>query len=87
MATCKECLHWCVCEWADNKESVCSEFKNKADFVEVPCRCSECKFLKIINEGTVYAKCEKQKLTFLLWEADTRKHFCSNGERKGDQSG
>ena len=53
-----------------------------ADVVEVPCRCSECKFLKIINEGTVYAECVKQKLTFLLWQADTREHFCSYGERK-----
>ena len=45
-------------------------------------RCSECKHLKIINKEPVYAECEKQKLTFLLWQADTREHSCSYGERK-----
>ena len=53
-----------------------------ADVVEVKCRCSECKHLKIINKEPVYAECERQKLTFLLWEADTREHSCSYGERK-----
>lgn len=59
-----------------------------ADVVEVPCRCSECKHLEIINKEPVYAECKKQKLTFLLWQADTREHFCSYGERKeGEQDG
>ena len=53
-----------------------------ADVVEVKCRCSECKHLKIINKEPVYAECERQKLTFLLWQADTREHTCSYGERK-----
>lgn len=58
--------------------------KNKADFAEVHCRCSECKHLEIINKEPVYAECKKQKLTFLLWQADTRQHFCSYGERKNN---
>lgn len=49
---------------------------------KIPCKCSECKHLKIINKEPVYAECEKQKLTFLLWQADTREHSCSYGERK-----
>ena len=51
------------------------------DVVESKCRCSECKHLKIINKEPVYAECERQKLTFLLWQADTREHYCSYGER------
>ena len=50
--------------------------------LEIPCKCSECKHLKIINKEPVYAECEKQKLTFLLWQADTREHSCSYGESK-----
>lgn len=55
-----------------------------ADVVEVKCRCSECKHLKIINKEPVYAECEREKLTFLLWQADIREHFCSHGERRTD---
>lgn len=55
--------------------------QSTADVVEV-CRCSECKHLKIIKKEPIYAECEKQKLTFLLWQADTREHSCSYGERK-----
>ena len=53
-----------------------------ADVAEVKCRCSECKHLKIINKEPVYAECERQKLTFLLWEADTREHSCSHGVKR-----
>lgn len=57
------------------------KFQPTADVVEVV-RCSECKHLKIINKEPIYAECEKEKLTFLLWQADTREHSCSYGERK-----
>lgn len=53
-----------------------------ADVVKVPCRCSKCEHLEIINKEPVYAECKKQKLTFLLWQADTREHFCSYGKRR-----
>ena len=53
MAYCKDCLHWGVCEWADNNETMCSDFKNKADVVEIKhgkwlknnTECSVCKSL------------------------------------------
>ena len=80
--TCKDCIHISICNahgYIDADD--CHDFKNKADFVEVKCRCSECKHLKIINKEPVYAECERQKLTFLLWQADTREHTCSYGER------
>ena len=88
MATCKDCIHFDTCYAVkevgayQDKAELCENFKNKADFVEVKCRCSECKHLKIINKEPVYAECERQKLTFLLWQADTREHTCSYGERK-----
>lgn len=62
----------------------CIDSAPPADVVEVKCRCSECKHLKIINKEPVYAECEREKLTFLLWQADTREHFCSHGERRTD---
>jgi hypothetical protein len=88
--TCYDCIHCGACSDAGDsgfsclKEDVskCKHFKNKDDFVEVKCRCSECKHLKIINKEPVYAECERQKLTFLLWQADTREHTCSYGERR-----
>ena len=89
MAKCKDCVHYDACKdaydgnWDDFDECdlYCEHFKNKADFVEVV-RCSECKHLKIINKEPIYAECEKEKLTFLLWQADIREHSCSYGERK-----
>lgn len=45
-------------------------------------RCSECKHLEIINKAPIYAVCKHEKLVFELWEADTRKHSCVDGERK-----
>lgn len=57
------------------------EFIPTAEVAEfIPC--SECKHLKVVNENPIYAVCEKEKLTFLLWEADTRNHSCTNGEKK-----
>lgn len=64
-----------------NTVLVAVQLQPTADVVEA-CRCSECKHLKIINKEPIYAECEKQKLTFLLWQADTREHSCSYGERK-----
>jgi hypothetical protein len=89
--TCKDCINYNNCikrgdlaaiNLTEDSEKECDLFKSKVDFVEVKCRCSECKHLKIINKEPVYAECERQKLTFLLWQADTREHTCSYGERR-----
>lgn len=60
-------------------------FTYGVDAVEVV-RCKDCKYLNIINKAPVYACCSKHNHTFYLWEEDTRKHFCSWGERKEDVS-
>ena len=54
---CADCLHFKVCEehglyfedeyiknvaFSENIKDLCSQFKNKADFVEIPCRCKDC---------------------------------------------
>ena len=49
--TCKDCISNNVCALSPIRESysnaniedICEHFKNKADFVEVPCRCGDCK--------------------------------------------
>lgn len=50
---CKDCIHDGVCHIQEMstgleleeyiKEFGCEDFKNKADFVELPCRCKDCK--------------------------------------------
>lgn len=45
-------------------------------------RCRECKHLNVINDPKLYAHCPKTNTVFLPFDLDTRKHFCSLGERK-----
>ena len=46
MASCKDCIHYDVCTiWCGGAVTIptgCDYFKNKADFVEIPCRCKDC---------------------------------------------
>ncbi len=51
------------------------------DFVEVV-RCKDCKYLLLINSPGIYAKCRMTDLEFKPFDIDTRKHFCSYGERR-----
>lgn len=62
-------------------EDRCSEFKNKADVVEVV-RCKDCEHLRIINGKGLYAYCPKTECKFMPFEIDTRTHYCSYGNRK-----
>ena len=52
-----------------------------ADVVEVV-RCDKCKHLNIINSREVYARCRMTDLEFKPFDIDTRKHYCSYGERR-----
>ena len=51
------------------------------DAVEVV-RCRECKHLNVLSRKELYAHCPKTNTVFLPFGLDTRKHFCSLGERK-----
>lgn len=57
-----------------------------ADVVEVV-RCEKCKHLEIINSREVYAKCRMTDLEFKPFDIDTRKHYCSYGERREENEG
>ena len=51
------------------------------DAVEVvPCK--DCKHLNVLNRNDIYAHCPKTNTVFLPFELDTRRHFCSLGERR-----
>ena len=52
-----------------------------ADVVEVV-RCKDCKHLTVVNNESVYARCEKTGYIFGSFETDTREHFCAYGERR-----
>ena len=39
--------------------------------------CDNCRHLTVINNGRIYAKCEKTGFTFLPFETDTREYFCA----------
>ncbi len=87
--TCKgNCLSYDVCPYHIDEETEmtvneCGHFKNKADFVEVPCRCKECKHC----EHCYPAKAKGEEAlegwycnTFRRWKNPD--DFCSCGERK-----
>ena len=86
--TCKDCIHYEVClngicdEYftEDTPQDLkvmfspigCETFKNKADYVEVPCRCKGCKYAN--EDGTI--------CRYDIGRAVEPDHFCSYGERK-----
>lgn len=86
MANCSDCFNFGDClqhegtkyygldAACNNVEELCENFKNKADFAEVV-RCKDCKFKKLMSDGTTYA-CLKQQ----AYRKPT--DFCSYGERK-----
>jgi hypothetical protein len=86
MTLCEKCIHQEVCNIRDCHEEgeeialkYCSNFKNKADLVEVV-RCKDCKHWKQVNE-------ERRACYLLGFEMDYDE-FCSYGtpkERGGEK--
>ena len=79
MTLCEKCIHEEVCDQSSRRmwsamagEKECSDFKNKADFVEVV-RCINCKSRMFSD---MYIECSKR---LEIVRAD---HFCSDGERR-----
>ena len=60
--TCKDCVHFDVCSpYTAPNESYpevggCEAFKNKADFVEIPCRCKDCDHFINYNPDRTYCE-------------------------------
>lgn len=83
--TCKDCVHYNVCGYHIDEETFmtteeCSHFKNKIDFVEIPCRCKDCKLYEPYNkpvedfDGYCIARdCETDEMD-----------YCNYGQRKED---
>ena len=81
MAYCKDCVHWDLCEWSDRGEIMCSDFKNKADFVEVV-RCKYCKHYNQLRGTCEHAQWEDAE----CWDRDVKTtDYCSYGERTDEQ--
>lgn len=86
--TCKDCVHYDVCKYKDEKVSLgitvketmhnCKDFKNKADFVEVV-RCGECK-----HKGWIQEPCHGKTVDFCrIHEICIEKtDFCRYGDKE-----
>lgn len=89
MATCKNCVHYGVCgrrsyiaeyqggELAHRNNVCCQTFKNKADFVEIPCRCKDCKYYEI-HKPSVTLNCERDGRLIPMMPDD----YCNYGKRR-----
>ena len=76
--TCKDCIHHNVCQDEYKDKLKCSDFKNKADFVEVV-RCKDCKyFTKEMIGDSLECTCTHS----LAMVGITTDKYCSYGERK-----
>lgn len=88
--TCKDCIHGELCisrtdtVWfnkteyrdLDDVEKVCEDFKNKADFVKIPCRCVQCQYSFYIGNKDKY-ECRKHN-GCLKYPGD----YCSSGDKR-----
>ncbi len=79
---CKDCVHYDICKDECKDKLVCSEFKNKAYYVEVV-RCGKCKHGEVSimskskdGEEEIACYCNaKNKVTDL-------EYYCACGERR-----
>ena len=92
--TCKDCIHYDVCQdlrygdITDCDSKDCGGFfKNKADFVEIPCRCKECKHRISYNDWD-----RNKQTSYTAHECRLNRRdlgddgFCSYGERVNYES-
>ena len=93
--TCRACIGYRFCSIGRNEqtnfygkesacnnvEDLCSAFKNKADFVKIPCKCKDCEHFNNLNPDKTY--CEEHSDGW----GDNRVYvdeddYCSFGIRK-----
>ena len=96
--TCKDCVHFKVCEYegiyfedvaieassADGIKDLCPLFKNKADFVEVV-RCKDCKRYEKAEYFSYDSEDATKNVCRLFGRQMQEDDFCSYGERKQDE--
>lgn len=98
METCRDCLHYEVCQYhiaeeTDMTINECSHgFKNKADFVEVKCRCADCKHYRRYGKTSLLFEGKNVQAGWCVLRAKfDEEHrmlpfdFCSYGERKDSE--
>lgn len=86
MTLCEKCIHGDVCAYRDGMDegdekalTQCSDYKNKADFVEVV-RCKDCKYFETPKWGNdIMIRCVNMSGCIDVNPDD----FCSYGKRKG----
>ena len=44
-------------------------------------RCSDCKYLKVVNDNTTYAICQHNATIFKQFDIDTRTYYCDKFEK------
>lgn len=74
--TCRDCIHYDVCRDEHKDKLRCSDFKNKADFVEVV-RCKDCRYL--LKDTMI---CSNKNNMTSINKRVYYGHFCSYGERE-----
>ncbi len=77
---CKDCVHYELCfdythlkhskNLPDNREDVCEHFKNKASFVEVPCKVGDTVY-KVVNDKRVKSPYECKVVGFWYSEYES----------------
>lgn len=82
MATCKDCLHYCVCTFhiTENEYKRCPHYDPIADVVEVV-RCKDCTWWEARTYGSTIGRCENP-CNGLRDEYVEDADFCSYGKRK-----
>ena len=89
MATCKECIHFDVCELFANpdkpqsEDNGCYGFKHKDEFVQVV-RCKDCQYQRPLNRKDAYENLFIDGCVWCLEDDDGvgADDFCSFGERR-----
>lgn len=91
--TCKDCIHYDVCEIHDDNEFPseeikkfdCPRFKNKANYVEVV-RCKDCEYY--VPLGDAYEHKGKKAMHCWMWAKCTGdNYYCADGMRKEKDNG
>lgn len=50
-------------------------------YVKKQKRCSDCKYLKVVNDDTTYAICQHNATIFKPFDIDTRTYYCDKFEK------
>lgn len=92
MSKCENCIHNDVCGNPSVKlgnivYGKCNHYKDKSLFVELPCKCKDCKHwcenYKDDILGIRYGRCKNYKSPYRYEEDNvTENDYCSYGERK-----